>query len=103
MKLNIVDRRCKVPDFLVIGAAKSGTTSLYHYMGQHPDIFFPGDLKEPGYLCFAEHMHRRIDNGLPDMWKSAVTTRDAYLDLFDDAPETAKIGEATPEYLLLPQ
>jgi hypothetical protein len=25
-----------LPDFLIIGAAKSGTTSLYHYLRQHP-------------------------------------------------------------------
>lgn len=103
MKLDIVGHSCNVPDFLIIGAAKSGTTSLYHYLGQHPDIFFSKEMKEPGYLCFAEQAYRQIDNGLPDMWKSAVTSRDAYLDLFDAAPGTAKIGEATPEYLLLPQ
>lgn len=30
-------------DFLIIGAQKSGTTSLYHYLGQHPDIFVPNN------------------------------------------------------------
>jgi hypothetical protein len=29
------------PNFLIVGAAKSGTTSLYRYLGQHPDIFMP--------------------------------------------------------------
>jgi len=28
-----------LPDFLVIGASRSGTTSLHHYLGQHPEIF----------------------------------------------------------------
>jgi len=28
----------RLPDFLVIGAAKAGTVSLYHYLGQHPQI-----------------------------------------------------------------
>jgi hypothetical protein len=28
-----------LPNFLLIGAAKSGTTSLYRYLGQHPEIF----------------------------------------------------------------
>ncbi|TAP38272.1 hypothetical protein EYR97_01310 [Alteromonas sp. KUL42] len=27
------------PNFFLIGASKSGTTSLYHYLKQHPDIF----------------------------------------------------------------
>ena len=30
-----------IPNFLIVGAAKSGTTSLYHYLRQHPDIFMP--------------------------------------------------------------
>ncbi len=29
----------KLPDFLIIGAMKCGTTSLHHYLGLHPDIF----------------------------------------------------------------
>ena len=29
------------PNFLIVGAAKSGTTSLYRYLRQHPDIFMP--------------------------------------------------------------
>jgi len=49
-----------LPNFLVVGVAKSGTTSLYHYLNQHPDIFIPsrkecrffsskpGNFKGPG-------------------------------------------------------
>lgn len=48
------------PDFIVVGAAKAGTTSLFHYLNQHPDIFIPsrkecrfysqmsGDFNGPG-------------------------------------------------------
>ncbi|WP_353572592.1 hypothetical protein, partial [Candidatus Albibeggiatoa sp. nov. BB20] len=35
-----IDRRL-LPTFTMIGAMKSGTTSLYHYMNEHPDIYFP--------------------------------------------------------------
>ena len=31
----------RLPDFLIIGAMKAGTTSLYHYLGAHPEIFMP--------------------------------------------------------------
>ena len=27
-----------LPTFLIVGAAKAGTTSLYHYVRQHPDV-----------------------------------------------------------------
>jgi hypothetical protein len=38
-----------LPNFLIIGAAKAGTTSLYHYRRQHPDVYMsPG--KEPDYF-----------------------------------------------------
>jgi hypothetical protein len=30
-----------LPNFLVFGAGRSGTTSLHHYLGQHPEIFMP--------------------------------------------------------------
>lgn len=39
-----------LPKLLIIGAMKSGTTSLYDDLRQHPDIFFPHD-KEPHFLC----------------------------------------------------
>ena len=49
----------KKPDFFVVGAAKSGTTSMYHYLKQHPDIFLP-PVKEPVYFAsdIVEHAHR---------------------------------------------
>jgi len=38
------------PNFFIVGAAKAGTTSLYHYLRQHPDVFMPDD-KEPWHFC----------------------------------------------------
>lgn len=94
---------CQLPDFLIIGAAKSGTTSFFHYLGQHPAIYFPPENKEPGFLCFAGHASLRPDNGLPDLWATAVTDLNRYTELFRRAPEGSLVGEATPEYLLLPE
>lgn len=39
-----------LPTFFIIGAQRSGTTSLYHYIGQHPEIFMP-PVKEPRYFA----------------------------------------------------
>lgn len=36
--VNLYEAQCKLPDFLIIGAQKAGTTSLYHYLIQHPHI-----------------------------------------------------------------
>jgi hypothetical protein len=41
----------RYPTFLVIGAAKSGSTSLHDYLGQHPDIFM-SRTKEPNFFSF---------------------------------------------------
>ena len=50
----------KLPAFLIIGAMKSGTTTLYRDLLAHPDIFMPAH-KEPSNLC-----HDRVldENGL---------------------------------------
>lgn len=39
-----------VPNFIVMGAQKSGTTSLHEYLKAHPDIFMSSPIKEPGYF-----------------------------------------------------
>lgn len=40
----------RVPDFFIVGQAKSGTTALYEMLRQHSAIFMP-DLKEPEFLA----------------------------------------------------
>lgn len=38
-----------VPDFVIVGAMKAGTTTLFDWLGEHPDVFLP-DTKEPEIL-----------------------------------------------------
>jgi hypothetical protein len=76
------------PNFLIIGAAKAGTTSLYHYLGQHPDVYV-SPIKEPRYYCDEEQVR--------DL--SAVRSREAYESLFSGARAAQAIGEATSSYL----
>lgn len=76
------------PNFLIVGAAKSGTTSLYHYLKQHPNVFMP-DFKEPQYFVRQE-VAERLPKGVYD--------KAAYLALFQDATEK-RIGEASVFYL----
>ena len=46
----------KLPNFLIVGAAKSGTSSLHNYLNQHPEVFMPSynkegmKVKEPRFL-----------------------------------------------------
>lgn len=48
-----------LPDFLILGAAKSGTTSLFYYLSQHPNILTPNRKKEVHY--FDVNYNRGID------------------------------------------
>jgi len=41
MLVNYNGKDIKLPNFLIVGAAKSGTTSLHYYLKQHPDVFTP--------------------------------------------------------------
>lgn len=73
------------PNFFLVGAAKSGTTSLAYYLGQHPDIFMaPG---EPRYF----------GRDVPGP-ERRLTERE-YLELFAGAGKEKIIGEKTPAYL----
>lgn len=92
-----------IPDFLVIGAAKSATTSLFFYLAQHPQIFVPTTFKEPGFLCFAgrQATAKNPAEPYPDMWSGVISDLTDYTALFDSTKAGQKIGEATPEYLYL--
>ena len=53
-----------LPNFLIIGAAKCGTTALYYYLKQHPEISFP-KLKEPKF--FSSNGETFPHNGVGDV------------------------------------
>jgi hypothetical protein len=77
-----------LPNFLIIGAGRSGTTSLYHYLRQHPDIFM-SPVKETNYYTDAG----QVTDG------RAVRSRCEYEQLFAGVNGERAIGEATPRYL----
>lgn len=76
------------PNFFIVGAAKCGTTSMYEYLRQHPDIFMP-DYKEPVYFG--------RDLGITDCWR--VPQSDKYLALFKPGAGRQRIGESTVWYI----
>lgn len=86
------------PNFFVIGAGKSGTTSLYHYLKQHPQIFM-SPVKEPKYFAFASKELNFTGPGDQRVVPQTTTTIEAYLDLFKDAGDEPIIGEASTVYL----
>jgi hypothetical protein len=83
-----------LPNFLIIGAAKSGTSALYMFLRQHPQVFMSPN-KEPRYFSFAG---QQLDPTHP-VHSTTVTRLEDYLDLFAEAGDAIAIGEASPSYL----
>jgi len=75
------------PNLFIVGAGKAGTSALYYYLGQHPDVYM-SRMKEPNYFG-ADLQFRR--------WR---TTEEQYLFLFRDAGGRKYRGEASVSYLL---
>ncbi|HEY3248023.1 MAG TPA: sulfotransferase [bacterium] len=74
------------PDFFIVGAPKCGTTSLYRWLSEHPDVYM-SPRKEPHYFC-------------PDLYSPRyVHDEPAYLALFSKAAGQSRAGEASVYYL----
>jgi hypothetical protein len=91
-----------MPNFLVIGAAKSGTTALCRLLRQHPQIFLPRH-KEAHFFLW-EHGRRPDYRGPGDdnLIRLAVTERSAYEALFTEAGDRPVRGEGSVFYLYVP-
>jgi hypothetical protein len=74
------------PNFFILGAGKSGTTSLYHHLKKHPDIFLTG-IKEPTFFCEGFQI---------------VKDPIKYFELYDSVSNESIIGEASHAYLSNP-
>jgi hypothetical protein len=85
--------RSRVPDFFIVGHAKSGTTALYQMLRGHPQIYMPEE-KEPWF--FATDMRPRFQ---PRRAGVSPETLEQYLSLFAAASAEQRAGEASSSYL----
>ena len=86
-----------LPNFLIIGVHKSGTTSLYNYLNKHPQIFL-SKLKEPFFLSFAEEKYNKE---ITKLNPPGVIEYDKYTKLFYTKKFFKAKGEASSFYLYL--
>jgi Sulfotransferase family len=86
-----------MPNFFIIGAQKAGTTSLYYYLKQHPQIYM-SPRKEPHFF---EGMHS--DFYRPARATLPVTDLADYQALFEGVTDEKAIGEASASYLYSPK
>ena len=89
----------EVPNFLIIGAAKAGTTSLYDWLNQHPQIYMT-PTKETNFFAFEgeeiSYPKGSISEGYLDGFK---TSFESYMEQFQGVTNEIAIGEASPSYL----
>ena len=110
----------RLPNFFVVGAPKAGTTSLYHYLDQHPQIYM-SPIKEPHFFA-AEvrpencdpnvrralaQENRGLDEFLSGQMREKrfggiVTSWEDYVHLFANSNREAALGEASVCYLWSP-
>lgn len=76
-----------LPTFIVIGARKSGTSSLWRYMASHPEVFVPDEEKEPKF--FVEE-------------RGWTLGREWYEGLFAGADGALARGEFSTDYTVFP-
>jgi len=102
----------RLPNFCIIGAAKSATTSLHEYLKQHPDIFM-SSRKEPNFFAFRGQTpsFRGPDDEDPGRYvgleqrlrvakyEESVTTDEEYARLFKRAEGEPAIGESSVSYM----
>jgi hypothetical protein len=85
----------RLPDFLLVGAAKSATSSLSFYLDQHPQIAMASQ-KESWFFSF---YGKPPDYSSPGVLSDVVSDLDTYTKLFDGAKAEQKLGDACPSYL----
>lgn len=91
----------KLPNFLIVGMAKCGTSSLSKYLQQHPDIFI-STPKEPRFITsqFSPFPLNGPKDDKVEAWY--VKDLDSYKNLFESA-NTKAIGEASADTLFFHQ
>ena len=88
----------RLPDFLLIGAAKAGTTALFAALARHPCVY-ASQTKEPRFLAYADAVPSFKGPGGAKYASTIVTDAASYRSLFAGCPENARAGEASTDYL----
>ncbi len=90
----------KLPNFTIAGFAKCGTTSLYHYLEEHPEVFLP-KRKELHYFTY-DKVLRHKDKGPKDaeMHKFHTRTFNEYKAQYTTVKAEKAIGDISPTYAL---
>ncbi|MEM1333564.1 MAG: sulfotransferase, partial [Actinomycetota bacterium] len=89
------------PHFLILGAARAGTTWLCRMLAQHPEVAI-SDPKEPDFLVSTEGGPSYLGPGDEIIRKRVVSDEDAWRRLFTGHPESVRSGESSVSTLYFP-
>ena len=91
----------KKPNFIIAGFPKCGTTSLYHYLNEHPEIYMP-QKKELHF--FTHKIISKLRSGPKDsvVKETQINSSEKYLDYFNSVTKELAIGDASPSYINYP-
>jgi Sulfotransferase family len=87
-----------LPDFLIVGAPKAGTTALHVALARHPQLYL-SRVKEPKHFLTDGPPRAQGGPGDAKTLREQVWQREAYEALFADAPPSTLLGESTSLYL----
>lgn len=107
-----------IPNFFIIGVVKGGTTSLYHYLDQHPDIYLP-PIKETNHFAASDiderfflkeyaldvkiDLAKYISSGMEEQIHIAhVNSTQDYQAIFSKVKGERAIGEVSNSYMICP-
>jgi hypothetical protein len=90
-----------LPDFLVAGVPKAGTTALHAALSRHP-VLYLSPVKEPKFFLSDGPPPTKGGPGDALTYREHIWRRDRYEALFEAAPAGALRGESTPLYLYDP-
>ncbi len=98
MQIEYLGSSLHVPDFLIVGASRSGTSALYTYLSRHPRIYMPLE-KEPMFFCRWNRIPVRDMRRAGAHLDWVVSDLEDYIALFQPAGEDQILGEASTWYL----
>lgn len=92
-----------LPNFIVIGVAKAGTTSYFRYLDQHPQIYMC-PIKGSNYFGYEDACDWRWDDegAAPLLQNFHVTSFEEYEKLFAGVTDEIAVGEVSPQYFRCP-
>lgn len=87
-----------LPNFVIIGAPKCGTTSIFYYLKQHPQVYLP-NRKELHYFSYEQLARNSYGPGDKSTLLALCSTSEQYREYYSSVGSQKAIGEVSPSYL----